>query len=171
MSPDVSDDVTSCESLSFTSLVCIQNQHLTPQRGYTSSLTHGRKASQEFEFSHATAASRNKYSAETMVSNSHLEPHAKPFSSNQTASGETTSSKLVIPSAQSKHSRSDFAQTLGKPTRKVNTKVRNETDQNRTSGRQGFGQRIFKSFTTPCKDCRTIEPMQGKLQQKIQYDH
>lgn len=175
MSPDVSDDVTSCESLSFTSLVCIKNQHLTPQRGHTCSLTHARKPSQEFEFSHA------KYSAETMFSNSHLEPHANLFSSNQTISGEKNSSKCVIPSAQSKNSRADIAQSVGKPTRKATTKVRTRTDQNRTSetrtdqnrtsGRQGFGQRFFKSFTTPCKDCRTIEPMQGKLQQKIQNGH
>lgn len=96
MSLDVSDDVTSCESLSFTTLVCIQNQHVTPQRGYTCSLTHSRKVSQEFEFNTATAASntvvpRNKYSAKTMFSNSHLEPHAKPFSSNQTTSVEQNS--------------------------------------------------------------------------------
>lgn len=165
MSPDVSDDVTSCESLSFTSLVCIKNQHLTPQTGHTCSLTHARKASQEFEFSHA------KYSAETMFSNSHLEPHANLFTSNQTISGEKNSSKCVIPSAQSKNSRADIAQSVGKPTRKATTKVRTRTDQNRTSGRQGFGQRFFKSFTTPCKDCRTIEPTHGKLQQKIQNDH
>ncbi|KAI5657134.1 hypothetical protein M9H77_25927 [Catharanthus roseus] len=163
MQLDASADATSGESLSFTGLVCIQDQHLTTPKDYAQLLPLARKASQEFEFRHATTASTtavlgNNYSAQKMFANGHLQPHAVPICSDKSRTVKQTSSKRAMQSAQCEISISEIKSTSDKCTRKSNTKVRNRIDQIHTSRGKGFGQKIFKSFATPCRDCRTIEP-------------
>lgn len=112
MSPVVCADFTSSDSLSFTGLVCIQDQHSIRPSEHLLPTTRGkgspgmRQQEQEFEFSRSNASS--------IIGSPNHFPAGKKLPDGQLAA--------------------------------------------KTAGRKSLGQKLFSSFATPCRDCRTLEP-------------
>ncbi|KAL3519790.1 hypothetical protein ACH5RR_017939 [Cinchona calisaya] len=153
MSMDVAADVTSLNSLSFAGMVCIQNQHLMPREEHVHPVDHAEKASSEFEFD--LAIPKKHYSAD--ISNGQLLKQTILHPANQSQTGKKTRSKSVMWQDQINHGRSDITESSrDRCIRKSNTKVKIGADKKRTSS--GFSQKIFKSFATPCRDCRVLQP-------------
>lgn len=150
MSLDVAADVTSVNSLSFAGMVCIQNQHVMPQMKHVHPLAHDNKASSEFEFGFAIP--ENVYSPN--ISTGQLQKQANVLAPNQPKAGK-----------QRNNGRSDIKEpSQDRCTRKANTRVKNGTDEKQTSTKK----KIFKSFATPCRDCRAIEPTTSIKEPQLQ---
>uniref|UniRef100_A0A5B7AJM2 Uncharacterized protein n=1 Tax=Davidia involucrata TaxID=16924 RepID=A0A5B7AJM2_DAVIN len=171
MSLDVAADIGSADSLSFAGLVCVHDQHLKSRSGHALSLapdnnaTRIQKQDPEFEFGQSTpgstASSPNKDSpADLLFSNGQLLPQAVPFQSNHSPVPRHVSFKDSPPPTRSSSSRrsSDNESGLNKASRKPNSEMRNQANKERTTASQWFGQKIFRSFANPCRNCRALEP-------------
>lgn len=142
MALDVAADVTSLNSLSFAEMVCIQNQHSIPQEENVRQSVQAGEASSEFEFRHAIP--QKNYPA--VIPNGQLQKPAIPLPPDQSPKAKQTSSKSVKWRDQINNGRSDITESSQDRCNKVKTAA----DKKRTN--------IFKSFATPCSDCRAVEP-------------
>lgn len=132
-------DFASSESLSFAGLVCIQDQREAPQV---------QKQDHEFEFSCSNIpvsiiGNPNKnLSADKLYSNSQTAP-SKHQAPQKTGLGDLLSE---IPAHRK---RSDT---------KLISQVKKTATQKSSAERKSFGQKLFSSFSRPCRTCRSLEP-------------
>uniref|UniRef100_A0A5B7AJ65 Uncharacterized protein n=1 Tax=Davidia involucrata TaxID=16924 RepID=A0A5B7AJ65_DAVIN len=168
MSLDVAADISSGDSLSFAGFVCINDQHLKSQSGQavlppTKNAPGIQKQDPEFEFGHATLGSTangpNKDSPADLFSNGQLLPQALPFQlKHSQVSRHVTFKDLSPPTHSSSRRSSNNESGLNKAAREPNSEVRNQANKKRADASQWFGQKIFRSFANPCRNCRALEP-------------
>ncbi|KAA8515227.1 hypothetical protein F0562_018543 [Nyssa sinensis] len=160
---DVAADMGSADSLSFAGLVCVQDQHLKSQPRHVLPLPPGKNATRiqiqdpEFELGQSTpgstANSPDKNSlADLLFSNGQLLPQGVPFQSNHSPVSKHVSFTDSSPTTRSSSKRSSDNESG------PNKASRNQTNKDRTTASQSFGQKIFRSFATPCRNCRALEP-------------
>ncbi|KAG8385527.1 hypothetical protein BUALT_Bualt03G0054500 [Buddleja alternifolia] len=156
MCPDVTADIASSESLSFAGLICIsQSDHSLPTT-LAKECPKLQKQEPEFEFSSSKTNStinspKNNFQADNKLFSI---PHL----------GTTISSNQHQVSKQ--NGLKDLKQSdLRSSNRKQNFEVKRRANEKPTA-RKSFGQRLFSSFATPCRDCRTIEATASVKQQQ-----
>ncbi|KAK4439967.1 hypothetical protein Salat_0331600 [Sesamum alatum] len=157
----VSADFTSSDSLSFSGLVCIQDQQSTCPPAHLLPTTLGKgspgmhQPEQGFEFSCSTASSiigsPNNFPAEKKLPDG--QPAAKNCSYPNQVPKQIGLAELLSPIPD--HRRTTNVRSSN---RMQNSEVKRTAKEKRTAGRKSIGQKIFSSFATPCRDCRTIEP-------------
>lgn len=159
MLPDVAADSPSSESLSFAGLVCKQDKKEIPKV---------QKEDLEFEFScsnvGSTNGSSNNSSDGKLISNRHLASTCA--SQHQGSKRIPLENFLQIPG---KRRESDLKQTnhrsaIGKPF----SQDKGRTYEKGSTGGKSFSQKLFSSFATPCRDCRSSQPTPSINQHRLQ---
>ncbi|KAH6773684.1 hypothetical protein C2S51_012088 [Perilla frutescens var. frutescens] len=159
--PDVAADSPSSESLSFAGLICVQDK-----KGSTKV----QKEDLEFESNRSNASSKtgspNKtFPADKLISNDHLATtiYTSPHQASKQIPLENF---LQIPGNRRE---SDMKQTKHKcNSRKQISQVKRITNEKHTAGERSFGQKLFSSFATPCRDCRSSQPTPSIKQHTLQ---
>ncbi|PIN07389.1 hypothetical protein CDL12_20036 [Handroanthus impetiginosus] len=165
ISPNVAVDFTSSESLSFSGLVCVQDQHLECRTEHFLSTTVQKEGPKvhiqgpEFEFSRSIIGNTsNKRSDDKTTISSYQHQVPKEISSEDFSSS--------IPGHKK---RSDMKQSnIRSSSRKQVPEVKKRTNEKRPARRKGFSQELFSSFVKPCRDCRASEPTTCMKQQPLQ---
>ncbi|WRX26385.1 hypothetical protein QQP08_018872 [Theobroma cacao] len=157
ISMDVAADSSSLNSLSFSGLVCIQDQQSKspPNRAYQNN-----KDDQEFEFVSGTSPHNLKNSHPDMViSDSHLLPLEFLLKSGQSQAAKKPGNKQLRPASpgSSKMPIGNHA-NHSKDSHRSNRKVINQVKKGSTSSRSWFGQKLFQSFVSPCRECHAVRP-------------
>ncbi|CAK9184183.1 unnamed protein product [Ilex paraguariensis] len=130
------------------------------------------KEDPECEFGHgppgSLADSLNKNSkADAVFSGGHLLQQGVLFRSNQSQVFGHINSKNLLPSAHGTSRRtSDNELALSRSAKKPNTEMRTKANKEGATGSQWFGQKIFRSLTHPCRDCRAIQPTHSMKERK-----
>ncbi|CAA2983950.1 Hypothetical predicted protein [Olea europaea subsp. europaea] len=153
MAQDVNADIASSESLSFTGLVCIQDQDPQNQLRKSFLIPDAKMLKNEHEFEFR----RNK-SSTTIGSLINEFSADKSFSDGQANQSQVTKHidlEAMLSPIQSHRRRSDVNQSeFRNSNRKQITEVNKETNEKRNS----FSQRFFQSLVSPCRDCCAVQP-------------
>lgn len=156
---DVPTENSLSQSLSFTALVSVQEQHLkSPSNNAIPFQT--RKQDPEFEFvsdkpgSGATNPIKNS-PADTSISNGPLLLQAFLSQSKHSQMIKHTSSKDRSTGRRSSSNRSSAIKASpGNP----NLEVRNQANKEQTTASSWFGSRILQLFVSPCRESHALEP-------------
>lgn len=139
---------SSLDSLSFTDLVCIQDQQSesipTNQIG---------KHNHEFEFSTAIPSPRSitqNSPAVELIPNNHLQLHAFLCQSKQSHVNNMPCYKEKLPSSQDSHGRKVSQTSIHE--------VRNQANKVCTAKSSSFAEKLFRSFVSPCRECHACQP-------------
>lgn len=149
---DVAANASSFDSLSFAGFLCIQDQK---PKSPNSNQIHNEDL--DFEFSQAkqesTANDPNKYSpADPLISNGMIMPQTFLLQSKQHPKTNKPHQKGSFPatSVDSKRSRDRTG------AKEVSDKQKKELKH--STSKSGFGWKIFKSFASPCRECKAATP-------------
>lgn len=138
----------SLDSLSFTDLVCIQDQ-----QSKSIPTMQINKHNHEFEFSTATPGPRSitqNSPAVELIPNNQLQLHAFLCQSKQSHMNNLPCYKETSPSSQDSHSRN--------VSQKSNHEVRNQANKGCTAKSSSFAEKLFQSFVSPCRECHACQP-------------
>lgn len=155
-STDAAAENASADSLSFAGLVCIEDQQSKSQNIHlsipppTNNSANSQKSEHiDFEFSSTVSGSigpvnamNNNSLPDVSFSNGQLVAQAIPL---QTSQSQANSSRCNN-------------KTANESAKKTNTQVRNKANKQGATVSQWFGQKIIRSFATPCRNCRAIQP-------------
>ncbi len=159
ISVDVAADYNSADSLSFAGLVCIQDQQSNSPTINTNQIS---KQDTEFEFGRTrpdlAATDQIKYfPADLSISDDRIRPEALLLQSKQ-SHVITWSSQGSLPATRSSSRRSADNTCSMKVSDKPNHKVNNQANKKRTTESSSCGRKLFQSFFSPCRQCRSITP-------------
>lgn len=160
MFPDVAADSPSSESLSFAGLVCKQDKK---------EISKVQKEDLEFEFSSSNVgstngSSNNNSSDGRLISNRNL---ASTCASQHQGSKHIPLENFLQPPGNRRGS--DLKQTNhGSATGKPFSQGKRRTHEKGSAGGKSFSQKLFSSFATPCRDCRSSQPTPSIKQHKLQ---
>ncbi|KAJ7968591.1 Zinc finger, RING/FYVE/PHD-type [Quillaja saponaria] len=160
---DVAADSRSLDSLSFSGFLSSQDQQ--PKPPSNNQFSEINKQDSEFEFGdsrgrpNSIAADPIKRSpADLLISNYQIQPQApihqpeqSPLTNNTTSLGTLLSPHS---SKRSSYSKEEGQKDCNKPHHKMSKEVNKEC----TAPRSWFGQKVFQSFVSPCRECRAVEP-------------
>lgn len=135
---DAAADSCSLNSFSFSGLLCVQDQQSKSLPTNRANQIH--KQGTEFEFGHTTSQS--------IVTDPIKHYPADQPCIKDSARAARTSSKRSTDN------------TGGTETAKPNPEFGNQEKKENPAPRSWFGQKIFKSFLFPCKECRVSKPTQ-----------
>ncbi|KAF5742297.1 hypothetical protein HS088_TW09G00341 [Tripterygium wilfordii] len=147
---DVAADNTSCDSLSFTGLVCVQDQK---PRNHPKHVKQSDSQDQSFEFSCsaieslALKSNSNRLSDRLITDLQLLQQQSQP-QAKQRRDSSHRSSKGSTPATQMGES-TNFAKGSYKP----DNKIRNQAVKS-TAPSSGLGCKIFQSFMSPCRNVK-----------------
>ncbi|XVF27609.1 hypothetical protein REPUB_Repub14bG0122900 [Reevesia pubescens] len=161
ISVDVAADSSSLDSLSFTGLVCIQDQQSkSPKdRGYQNN-----KDDQEFEFVSGTPGTSPHYlkknsHPDMIISNSHLLPLECLLKSAQSqAANKPDYKQSPPPSLGSSKTPLDNHANHTKVYHKSNQEAKNQVKKEQPASRSWFGHKLFQSLVSPCRECHADSP-------------
>ncbi|KAL8032572.1 hypothetical protein ABFS82_13G104800 [Erythranthe guttata] len=151
MFPNMAADFASSESLSFAGLVCIQEQKKE----------HPKMQKQETDFEFRGSNLNNNLSPDKLHSNGRISTYQ-----HQPAPNKIILENLLT-DIPSRKKRSDIKQ---QSKHKSNSRETNSQVKRRASGKKkskSFSQKLL-SFTTPCRDCRSLEPTPRVKEQTLQ---
>lgn len=139
---NATDDSSSLDSLSFAGLVCIQDQQSkSPTKRPNRNVDNDFAVDQEFEFVSGTSLQD--------LNNNNKNPHQchdMIISSNST---HLLPLELLLKSAESQAANSNREEE--------SHDKRSKTSANSRSS-LSFGQKLFQSFVSPCRECQTASP-------------
>lgn len=157
---DVAPDNNSSESLSFAGLVCIQDQKLKspPTNNHRICEQDG-----EFAFSQTrqgpTVTDRSTYTpADLLISNGKLIPQAFVFQPKQRPKHNHPHQRGSSPATSIAGNRS-VAKTGVQEVHDKQKQHRNQVHEENSTSRSGFGWKLFKSFASPCRECKAAKPI------------
>lgn len=154
---DVAADRCSAESLSFSGLICIHDQHSKFQSGLQNPLPTISDASQiqkqdtDFEFGRATPEPatddrNNKFPADVLFFKGELRPQAVQSQSNYITNSSTVT-----------HNRSKRAKNSNSVHWNIAVEEKIQANK-KTAANPSFGWKIFSSLVSPCRECHATEP-------------
>ncbi|XP_057430954.1 uncharacterized protein LOC130723833 [Lotus japonicus] len=160
----VAADNISMDSLSFSDLVCVQDQQPKFPSSNHAKRYQVSKHSSEFEFTTTkpnlnSAVNRIKItSADQLISNGQLQPQALPFQTTQCVIINRPSSLSPLQATHiSGKMPSGQTITATKYHEKLSKSSKHTTTNKQTTvARTGFRQKM-KSFLSPCRECQTIK--------------
>ncbi|GMN50760.1 hypothetical protein TIFTF001_019919 [Ficus carica] len=152
-------DYSSPESISFAGLLCIQDQKLNSPPTHNHRI---REQDQDFAFSQTrqdlTAADPSKYTpADLLISNGKLVPQALVFQPKQRPKHNQPRRKGSSPATLTASKRSGDKTDAREVSDKQKQK-RNLVKEKNTTSRSGLGWKLFKSFASPCQECKAVKP-------------
>lgn len=162
ISMDTAADSCSLNSFSFSGLLCVQDQQSKSLPTNRANQIH--KQGTEFEFGHTTPQSIvtdpiKHYPADLLISNGQIIPKAIVLQSTQHVLTNQPCIKDSVRAACTSSKRSTD-NTGGTETAKPNPEFGNQEKKENPAPGSWFGQKIFKSFLFPCKECRVSKPTQ-----------
>lgn len=164
ISKDAAPDNSSAESLSFAGLVCIQDQQSQSPNINANWIN---KQDPEFEYGRTrpdlNATDPIKYfPADLLMSDDKIQPEAFLLQSKRSHLITQSSQDLLLaqdslPATRSSSRRSSDNRSCMKVSDKPNHMVNNQENKH-TAERSSFGRKLFQTFLSPCKQCRSITP-------------
>lgn len=161
ISMDVAADSSSpdSDSLSFAGLVCIQDQQ---SKSSTERVYLNNKDDQEFEFVSGTPSTsphslKKNCHPDMIIPNSHL-PLKFLLKSAQATNKPCYKQSGASSLGSSRNTPIDNHADHTKVSHKSNQEGKNQVRKNQTATRPSFGQKLFQSFVSPCRECRAVKP-------------
>lgn len=158
--PDAARDSISADSFSFAGLVSIQDQQ---QQNHLAAP----KQDQDFEFAtiktnlYSTVANPFKITpADKLISNGQIKPHAIAFQPNRsffTNPPSSLRSLLAIDIEQHIMASGETSSKARKYHEQL-VKARNIKNKEKTVTKTWIGQKVLKSFMSPCRNCEATQP-------------
>lgn len=162
ISSDIAADNCSLDSLSFAGYLSIQDQQSTlspPNRD------NGSNKDKQFEFSTATPHTiahklNKKTPADTKFSRSQLLPQASLHQLKQSRETNKHDHKK-IPASGTRRRSTDSQKDSTKASPKSNHQFRKKINGEHTVSSSWFGQKLFQSFVSPCRECHVKATMKA----------
>lgn len=162
ISVDVAADARSLDSLSFAGLVCIQDQQW--KSASTDTANQIQKEDSEFEFSQSrptfktATAPTNDFPSNLLISDGQLLSQTSLSQSKQHYAINQQHYRGSVPATRNISKRSSCKTGVDtEVSDRQYQEQRNQVKKEQTASKSCFGQKVFESFLSPCRECQAAD--------------